>query len=960
MVLPKITAPTGSYTFTLYCRDTGTGVLNSSIKTGSIRVVAPSFDKLPTLLSKSPAVANSNFISATFQVDGPFDTTTNGFYEVIAIAGETQDVAGNLLPESVVGRFECAIATVNTEPVISLGAPLGSLYTADEKYYAVIQATDVENKIDTSDLDKGDVRLIGNNNTDRSASSINLVLNESQSSAFILATWDGPFAADVAYSIRLSANSIKNQVGVAIAQTNIPEAIVAQQSASSSGGSQNVKFDDGSVTAVPGDWIIPEGAIASIEPCGLLIRGDGSGGWVFNAKSPNIPVVDGLIVEVTASTINGLGGFGFTSETGSWGSFSNDDILFYSAGGDGTGGLHVGNQEVLNGTGYDASVANRLRVEFGSTDMEVIMLKDDGSGSFVEGARITRAIPDEFEDGIRVLASPHGSNSVCLAGYSVIADESGPKNVVSQRTVPSEFFGYNGAALAIADWDTVDKAKFGASTARAGASILRWPGGDESNFWDYTRNGLITNSEDILPLAWWHTHGRTLPIWLAYQIDKTTASPANIKAFHDEVGTLGFIYVVNCTNSTPAKQILALQAHEAVGFTITHIELGNELFFNVPYYVGDEEHPLRGHTSPAAFATDMVNNWIPAMRSQWPNAKIYVLGTPDYSFQYGREANWNYALNDAGAFASGMADGITIHPYYNIIDLNLDKSAVGSEGRASAAGKLAHDELGKILKSRSLSILPEGTEIICTEFSVLEDSSQTGFVVYGQTWSQALVQVQNVMVMLRDRRCTMALLHSLLSNPQWEGVTGEKGTGMDATKRGVVDVPFTDGLYEPLLETIQGYLLGRFANEALNGGGDGYLLVDRPGYMAWRIKSSTRDRIAICNTTGDVHNFVPPLGSDWTYEQESNKAWFEVTRPSQIPTPKTGALVDGDAIAIPAFSLTILSGNGNAAIEGQIQPPSIVLTPPSSRLNSQRFISVTDLSNEPPSTTINLITFRPI
>lgn len=958
MTLKAINSNLAEYTFVIKAQDPESEVVTASINDSAIRVTGPlGFNKPAILVSKNPASGNAFLILATYKVAGPFSASTNGVYTVNRVAGAITNTAGKPVTAGVVDTFECLINAVveGAPPEISLNTPLGTLYTTTQTYYAAIQATNTKDLVDTSALSTNSLRLKGGDGTDKPAKAINLIKNQAESSVFILASWAGPFANNVSYSIQILAGSIKSKAGKPIVTQTIPGSITAQPP--SAGGGYSANFVDGSITSVPPGWIVPATATASIDSLGLKAVGGNSGGWVNSVKSPNFPATPGHTVTITSPKLQGLAVFGITSETGAWGSFSKNDVLIFSAGNGGS--LHRGSAELANNIGYENTYANQLAITFGTSVMIIVVRKGTASGDFVQTFTTTAPMPAEFSAGVRVLLSPH---NYAIAWVSKIESSTAnvlPANVLSQRIVPAEFYGYNGAALAIDDWNTVDKNKFGASTKTAGASILRWPGGDESNFWDYTRNGLITNSEDILPLAPWHTHGRTLPIWLAYQIEKTTATPANIKALHAAAGNPGFIYVVNCTTSTPQEQILALQAQESAGFTITHIELGNELFFNIPYYVGDADRPLRGHTSPAAFAADMVNNWIPAMRAQWPNAKIYVLGTPDYSFKFGREANWNYALRDAGCFAAGKADGLTIHPYYNIVDLNLDKSAVGSTGRASVAGKLAHAELGKVLKSASLDVMPEGKEIICTEFSVLEDSSQTKFVVLGQTWLQGLIQVQNVKIMLRDKRVTMALLHSLLSNPQWEGVSGEDGTAMDPAKRGVVDVPFTEGLYPPLEPTLQGYVLGLFANNALNGGGTGYLLADSPGYMAWRIKSATRDRIAITNTTADVHTFAPPFGSAWTFERWTNPPWFDVVNINQVPPPVTGTLIDGGVIQVPAFSIIILAGTGTAEIPGQVQPPSVILTPPSSRFNSLKLLTPAQIGTTAPVSTVNLISVRP-
>jgi hypothetical protein len=112
MPFPAITTDKASHTFTIYCRDSDSGISTATITGSAVRVTGPSgFSKLATLISKNPASGNANTIAATYSVAGPFNSSLNGLFTVNAVAGEIADVSGNAVSGFAIDTFNCAIAT---------------------------------------------------------------------------------------------------------------------------------------------------------------------------------------------------------------------------------------------------------------------------------------------------------------------------------------------------------------------------------------------------------------------------------------------------------------------------------------------------------------------------------------------------------------------------------------------------------------------------------------------------------------------------------------------------------------------------------------------------------------------------------------------------------------------------------------------------------------------------------
>jgi hypothetical protein len=380
-------------------------------------------------------------------------------------------------------------------------------------------------------------------------------------------------------------------------------------------------------------------------------------------------------------------------------------------------------------------------------------------------------------NGVQVVVSPFSGDMVVTNVTSTqsgtVANPTSTSLVGLQRTIPSTFFGYNGSALDIDDYDTVNMTFFGQSIAAVGGNVIRLPGGDESNFWN--QSGLFQNTETTVPLAPWHFHGLALPIWIAYQTGEQTATRANFKRMFDAAGAQSLVYVVNCTTSTPAAEVAKIQDLITRGFPLTHIELGNELFFNLPYYTGSgapgSPKYLRGHTSANAYMIDMRDNYVPALRTAF--GTTYEIGIPIIptdSLTGSRENECSIFAKSSGLDA--LIDFYAVHPYYTIDDLGVQKADVGNASRAGVIGKNAYKALLTVLRRASLAVFGETAKFLVTEFNVLEDQSQTGKVVIGQSWIHALIQCMNIAIMMRDRRIDMALVHSMLGNAQWSGQIG--------------------------------------------------------------------------------------------------------------------------------------------------------------------------------------------
>ena len=312
----------------------------------------------------------------------------------------------------------------------------------------------------------------------------------------------------------------------------------------------------------------------------------------------------------------------------------------------------------------------------------------------------------------------------------------------------------------------------------------------------------------------------------------------------------------------------------------------------------------------------MRDEWIAPLRAAFPNAKILLIGVSDTGQINERFRAWMPSLINNNVFKPGGADGISLHPYYYVNDVGLTKASAGNRAAASAAGAQAFEIFRNIVNGFLMGGLPPGLEIYVTEYGVLEDITQTGYVVLGQSWLHGCLMIMHTLVMWADPRINGAAVHSMIGNAQWAALHDESGRAIDPTKRGIDDEPWTEGLATPLSPTLMGTALGLLANNVAVDGGEGLLLANDQGLIAWRVTNATtsKDAIAAVNTTGDPLSFTLPVDTTWSDRIWTNDPWLTLPDVTQLAAPTTGTGKTGN-YSLAGFTFVILDSEGAAAVD---------------------------------------------
>ena len=429
------------------------------------------------------------------------------------------------------------------------------------------------------------------------------------------------------------------------------------------------------LSALPSGWSTTGTfTTESFSADGLTLAAD-SAAWTNRLDSPEIPYREGDRIRITY-TGTGVTGVGLSPKVPTFGSFSKNDSTLYLA--NNGGAINRGKNEYERNLGNptDKGILD-ICIKNGGAYLYVWNVAANGDQTLVFRRRL--GLSGALRNGYRITSHVF-NGTLILEDISIINLSTLAAGVLYARDLPQYTLGYNASSITYdsAEWLALPEATVQATLGVIGCSTGRLPGGDESNYFDVDRWGLITNGSDILPVQPnFAGNPGNLPTWLAYRIDHT-GTPEQVKAYTDAAGWKQTVWVVNVHTSTPAKEIGGVQAMIAAGHNIVAIEFGNENYIDKLLNTGDAEHPI-GHATPEDYAVDMVDNWIPAFTTAFPSIPTFVAGASEENQVNERWIEFTSTLVRHGAFNKvGGCAGISLHPYFYVTgDIGLSKASVG-------------------------------------------------------------------------------------------------------------------------------------------------------------------------------------------------------------------------------------------------------------------------------------------
>jgi hypothetical protein len=355
-----------------------------------------------------------------------------------------------------------------------------------------------------------------------------------------------------------------------------------------------------------------------------------------------------------------------------------------------------------------------------------------------------------------ILQSSHQSNSTQIALSGTRREIFTANLISSPRSLPSDFLCFNVNSVRVQSWTDP---KFTAAVHRLSPQSLRIPGGDESNYWDWKRGGLIQNLQG-LPDG--------LPFFLRYGDRRYTGSKLiDFKAGLVATKTHPTI-VLNMLSSTLPEQMQMLQQAKLLGIPVKQIELGNEFFFATQNY-------RSVFSTPEKYAQAALE-WTKTIKSEFPDAQISVVAVSNDGPTLGpRYDNWNSLVLPS---TLSMADAVSLHVYPGHglspeISETKEEYPYFTNNDVSTILNEPLNAWRKISNSKQFQVIPPNKKIWVTEYNlhekIFENPQKIRPRVMG-SWTHGLYALKLGLLFLEDTRVEKICNHMLIGNSLFSAI----------------------------------------------------------------------------------------------------------------------------------------------------------------------------------------------
>ncbi len=467
----------------------------------------------------------------------------------------------------------------------------------------------------------------------------------------------------------------------------------------------------------------------------------------------------------------------------------------------------------------------------------------------------------------------------------------------SPRPLSSSFFGFNNNALRVPSWQSPD---FVRAVRLLNPSTIRFPGGTESNYWNWRGGGLID--------AFRGEEKQGFTYSFSPQDRNYTAS--KLKDFRHglELTNTKPIFVLNLSTSNLTSQLEMLRTAKNLGLPIQYIELGNELYLDV---ADNREH----FPQPQDYAVEVIK-WISAIEQEFPEAEIAVVGIIPYLDSPERFQKWNSSLL---AKALPKADAIILHIYggYGLSEKESNLPTYPFfrlEDTDIILGE-PFQRWQTVQNSPQFKLLPINKNIWITEYNLFE---RIFFQNQGKkpkvmgSWAHGLYATTMSLLFLEEPRVELICNHQLIGNFHFASILPTEQSFEDPVTELPLAKPYslsaTGSALSLLGNAIEGMTQAipiNFANNQMTKGRNNF---EYPTLYGWMFTNGTEKNSLILNLadrqTEVKISFLPK--SKVYYETISGSPRDLVTEPGILQQTR-GEI--RQRIILPPYSVTKISTN---------------------------------------------------
>lgn len=417
------------------------------------------------------------------------------------------------------------------------------------------------------------------------------------------------------------------------------------------------------------------------------------------------------------------------------------------------------------------------------------------------------------------------------------------------------------------------------SVRKLGLELIRYPGGTESQYFDWQTGRSIPSSNWSPTGLQNHGYIGTVP-HVSYPL-------AELKYFYDQTGVKP-IFCLNLLTKDLSNQLQMLQTAQGLGIPVEYIELGNELYFADADFVAK-------YATPNDYVTDIKNNWIPTLAAAFPAARLAVIGSFDLNVDLNgnpiptRISSWNNVVLSQ----ISTSHAITFHYYLPPNTTTLSNPVIPQ----ALAASFKH---WSTLKQATLAIVPPGRDVYITEYN-LNDGNQTQYAI-ASTWTHGLFTASLFLQMLEETSIKMLLNHQITGSASYASLTSFTPYGDTVNNRLSAEGNAMRLLHQVLIGSDSCYKLQFSNNSTIQASGVSY-----PGLMGFGVIKQARKHGILLNLSEQSVqvNLAGLASTAFQFEQISSSNPLQKNIDTRQLTILRGSATG--SIIIPPYSLISLT-----------------------------------------------------
>lgn len=426
------------------------------------------------------------------------------------------------------------------------------------------------------------------------------------------------------------------------------------------------------------------------------------------------------------------------------------------------------------------------------------------------------------------------------------------------RQLSPDLMCFNVNTTLVESWSNEE---FLSAVGQLDSRLLRLPGGTLANYWDWQKGGIIDDISD-LPDG--------LPRFLRYKARRYTAGTLPEFQVGLETTDTTPIFVLNLLTSDLESQLEMLRSARDLGMPVKYIELGNELYFKIKNYT-------KVFPTPQDYV-DMASEWTSALKQEFPDAEIAVLGIVPEPEKPSRLQDWHsYLFGDGGAT---QADAVTLHVYPSH---GLDNNQESYKSYPYFTGKDVPTILGepfrewqRMREHEAYKLIPEDRKIWLTEYNLMDKGvagtrGQTPSVI--GSWAHGLYGMAMSLVFLEEPRVEIMCNHVLLGNSRFAAILADEKSLLDPGNENTSATPLTLSATGSALQLLGKATAGMttahqidFSDNISLKGKDDFRY---PALTGWMFSNGNQNKAIILNLSGRKFgvNLSGLFGTNASYEQ---------------------------------------------------------------------------------------------